>query len=338
MITLIAWFLLGSAGIIVAGTFLARAADVIAARTKLGGVWVGTILVATATSLPEIGTDVSAVLRGAVDLAVGDLFGSSMANMLILGIIALAPAGREVFRRATLDHALFAALATIMTAVAALAIVVRPEAALGRLGVTSIGLLALYLVASRLMASHTSVARVAEQVVEMTPAADLAHAETEAMSLRRASFTFGIAAFAILTITPWFAGIAHRLAEASGIGQTVVGTLLVGLTTSLPELVTSLTAVRLGAFDLAVGNLFGSNAFNMAMFGALDLASAPGPVLAIADEAHVVSAFAAIILMGMALAALVYRPARRGRVSIPMSVLLVAGYLSGVLLMIRGSG
>lgn len=338
MTILLAWFVVGAGAIVVAGTFLARAADVIAARTKLGGVWVGSILVATATSLPEIGTDVSAVLRGAVDLAVGDLFGSSMANMLILGVVALVPAGRDVFRRAALDHALFASLATIMTAIAAMAIMVRMEAALWRVGVVSIVLAALYLIASRLIARHTAIARVAEQVIEMTPAADLAQAHAEAMPLRRASVTFGVAALAILTITPWFAGVAHRLADATGIGQTVVGTSLVGLTTSLPELVTSLTAVRLGAFDLAVGNLFGSNAFNMAMFGALDLASSRGPVLAIAEQGHVISACVAIALMGMALAALVYRPARPGRLNIPMSLLLVAGYLAGVALMILGVG
>src|SRR5687768_11289764 len=104
MTILIAWFIAGAGAIVFSGTFLARSADVIAARTKLGGVWVGSILVATATSLPEIGTDVAAVHRGAIALAAGDLFGSSMANMLILAIIGFIGAGREVFRRATLDH------------------------------------------------------------------------------------------------------------------------------------------------------------------------------------------------------------------------------------------
>ena len=112
---------------------------------------------------------------------------------------------------------------------------------------------------------------------------------------------------------------------------------MITASTSLPELVTCLTAVRLGAFDLAVGNLFGSNAFNMAMFGALDLASGSGPVLAIAERGHVITALVAIILMAMALGALVYRPARRIRMRIPMSILLVGGYLAGTALMIRGA-
>ena len=70
--------------VVMAGTVLARNGDVIAARTKLGGASVGSVFLALATSLPEIVTDISAVRLGAIDLAAGDLPGSSMANMLIL--------------------------------------------------------------------------------------------------------------------------------------------------------------------------------------------------------------------------------------------------------------
>ena len=59
------------------GVALARSADVIAERTRLGGVWIGTVLLAGATSLPELGTSLSAVGIDAADLAVGNLFGSS---------------------------------------------------------------------------------------------------------------------------------------------------------------------------------------------------------------------------------------------------------------------
>ena len=107
--------LLAGAVVVTAGTRLARSADVIAARTHLGGAWVGSVLLAGATSLPELTTDIAAVRMGAVDLAAGDLFGSSMANMLILALVTLVPSGAELFRRATLDHVLYAALAIILT-------------------------------------------------------------------------------------------------------------------------------------------------------------------------------------------------------------------------------
>jgi len=68
------------------------------------------------------------------------------------------------------------------------------------------------------------------------------------------------------------AGSAKEIAEQSGISATVIGASLVGIATLLPELVTSIAAVRLGAFDLAVENFFGSNAFNMAAFFFVDVA------------------------------------------------------------------
>lgn len=89
-------FVLSAVAVIAAGVVLARAGDVIAARTRLGSVWVGTIFLAGATSLPELATDVAAVRMGAPDLAAGDLFGSTMANMLILGLVSFSP-GRELF-------------------------------------------------------------------------------------------------------------------------------------------------------------------------------------------------------------------------------------------------
>jgi len=78
------------AAAVLAGTALARLADRSADATGLGRIWIGSILLATATSLPELVTDVAAVRLEAVDLAVGDLFGSSMANMPILALVDLA--------------------------------------------------------------------------------------------------------------------------------------------------------------------------------------------------------------------------------------------------------
>ena len=70
---------------------------------------------------------------------------------------------------------------------------------------------------------------------------------------------------------------ANENAEQSGVIATFIGTSLVAITTSLPELVTTFAAVRLGAFDLAVSNLLGSNAFNMAAFFFVDVAYRSGP-------------------------------------------------------------
>ena len=112
-----------------------------------------------------------------------------------------------------------------------------------------------------------------------------------------------------------------------------MGTWLVGLSTSLPELVSSFAAVRMGAFDLAVGNLFGSNAFNMAIFLPLDLAQ-PGPaIFASLDPGHAISALFAVVLMSLGLAAIVYRAERRFVMIEPDCLLMVVVYGLGIWLL-----
>jgi len=328
-------FLVSALVIVLAGTWLARSGDVIAARTKLGGVWVGSVLLALATSLPELATDIAAVRMGAPDLAAGDLFGSTMANMLILAIVSLVPSGTELFRKAALDHVLYASLAILLTVIAAITVLARPTTTVAGVGAGSLLLIVTYAVGSRAAFRHGSLAREAGLTVEMSvaeaPAAE-SHALPEARSLRRAIVTFAAAALVILVAAPQFARSAEGVATVTGIGTTVVGTWLVGLATSLPELVTSLAAVRLRAYDLAVGNLFGSNALNMTIFPVLDVVHGRGPVLGVVSPVHALTALVGIALMAVAVAALVYRA--RGKVALlePSSALIIIGYVAGLAL------
>jgi cation:H+ antiporter len=332
-------FLIASAVVVMAGTVLARSGDVIAARTKLGGAWMGAVFLAFATSLPEIITDISAVRLGAIDLAVGDLFGSSMANMLILALISLAPAGVDMFRKVALDHALYGCLAIVMTVLATMGIVTRMAAPVLGIGAWSIVLVVTYAVTSSIAFRASAVVQTAGGVTEMS-GAESAPSEvgaTEAgvlhappMSLRRAMIQFLVAALVIVVAAPQFARAAEGLAVVSGLGHTFVGTWLVGLSTSLPELVTSMAAVRLRAYDLAVGNLFGSNAINMTIFAVLDPFHS-APILSVASADHILTALVSVALMTVALGTLVLR-GKRVAAREPGSVLLLFGYVSGIAL------
>lgn len=325
-------FLTSAAVVVGAGTALAHFADVIAERTRVGGLWVGAVLLAGATSLPELGTDVAAVRLGAADLAVGDLFGSSLANMLILAVVDLVAPRREVLRRVTLDHALAACLALSLNALAA-ALVLAPVGVLvAGVGPETVLLAGIYVVGTRAVYRHAT-RDLAE--ARATPAS---HDAAAPPSLRRAVLGFAVCAAVILLASPAVARGAHGLAALSGLGDTFVGTWLVGLSTSLPELVASLAAVRLGAYDLAVGNLFGSNAFNMALLVALDLAHPGGPLLAEVSRAHALSGLFAVVLMSLGLAAIVYRAKRRLRMLEPSSALLLLGYALALLALYRARG
>lgn len=308
-------FLLAGLAVVLAGVALARAADAIGAATGIGRLWIGTILLALGTSLPELVTDVSAVRLGLPNLAAGDLFGSSLANMLILGVIDLLPPRVGVLRSVALGHALSACTAILLTCLAAAFVFVQLAPAAGGVGLGASLLLVLYLAGARAGYLH------------QRTAGDLPPPPTPRARARLgwALAGFALAAAVVLAAAPRFAASAGALAHASGLGTTFFGTALVGLATSLPELASSIAAVRMRAYDLAVGNLFGSNACNMLVLFAMDLAH-PGSIFLALHPAHALTALFGVALMALGLAAIVFR-ADRIRLSLePSSLLVVLGY------------
>lgn len=304
MATLGLHFLVLAAIVAGAGTVLARAADAIAAATGLGRLLVGSVLLAAATSLPELAVDVAAVRAGHVDLAAGDLFGSSLMNLLILAGIDLSRRnGRKMLSREAASHALSATLAIAVTGLAGCAILTAgklPAVAFLGIGGWSWAILIAYLLGARML------------FIDQRISARLAPDEMsgERGGIWRPAATFLVAAAVLVTAGPRLAAVAAEIADRSGLGGTFVGTTLVALTTSLPELVASLVAVRLGAVDLAIGNVFGSNAFNMIMFVPLD-AVCPGSLFESVSTTHAVTAFAVIVATAITVLGQLYHVERR---------------------------
>jgi len=287
-----------------AGTVLARAADTIAEATGLGRLLVGSVLLAAATSLPELAVDIAAVRAGHADLAAGDLLGSSLMNLLILaGIDLCCRNGRKMLSREAASHALSATLAIAVTGLAGGAILTAgklPAVGLFGVGGWSWAILVAYLLGARMLFIDQRIsARVAP---DQMPRAR--------RDIWRPAAMFLGAAAALVTAGPRLAAVAADLADCTGLGGTFVGTALVALTTSLPELVASLAAVRLGAVDLAIGNVFGSNAFNMIMFVPLD-AVCPGSLFQAVSSAHAVTAFAVIVATAITVLGQLYHVERR---------------------------
>ncbi|MBW2190476.1 MAG: hypothetical protein JRG93_12965 [Deltaproteobacteria bacterium] len=136
-------FLLSAAVLVRAGASLAGYADQIAERMRMSRLFVGTLMLAFATSLPELVTDITAARAGAPDLAAGDLFGSSMANMAILAVIDLLYRG-NVWPSVALGHARVAAVAMALAAMAALSIFTQSTLAIGWVGLVPILIAVIY--------------------------------------------------------------------------------------------------------------------------------------------------------------------------------------------------
>ena len=333
-----AWiiFLLSAAIIVVAGTKLSHYGDRIAEHSGLGRLWIGVVLMAAATSLPEVFTTVSAGWLNAPDLAAGDLFGAGMSNMLTLGLIDLLHRQKRVWQQAALGHALTAALAMALTGLAAFFVLLHVNVTHLGVGLGSLTLFLLYMLGMRLVYRQEDMERRQREQGKLVEASIATREDvSRAVELRRAIIGFSLGALALLVAAPFLAWSAARIADETGTSATFIGTSLVAITTSLPELVTAVAAVRLGAFDLAVGNLFGSNAFNMAAFVFADLAYRDGGLLGSVSSAHALTALWSILMMNIGLMGIIYRAEKRFLLIEPDSLLMIVSYALGLWLLFR---
>lgn len=325
MASVVIGFILCGVAVFTAGIILSRSADQIGELTSLGGVWAGLVLLGAATSIPELVTDVSAVKIHCPDLAAGDLFGSSLTNMLILGLLDLALARGRMLREASFGAAMAAILAIALNAAGATLVLLRPQSNFLGIVPWSALLLVIYLTGARLICRWENSAEPGASESKLPQA-------RPRWALIWPIVEFGVGSILVFFAAPAFAGYAKQLARVTGFGDTFVGTWLLGFTTALPELVTSWAAVRIGAFDLAVSALFGSSAFNMVIFLPMDLAHQRGSIFASLDPALAVSGFLAVTLMAVGLASLTYRSERRFAVLQNGSGLLMTLYFLAICL------
>jgi cation:H+ antiporter len=299
-------FVVSGAVMTKAASALAGYADQIAERTNMSRLFVGTLMLAFATSLPEMVTEVTAARAGAPDLAVGDLLGSSMANMAILAIIDLLYRGK-VWPSVELGHARVAAVSIALHAIITLTILTRSDVQIGWLGLTPILITVFYVVAVFWFRRMPLLARPGLEMPKIPmhrPTGWSAEAAAK-QSLGGLWGRFGASALVIFASAPIVTLSVKAIADATGIAQTFLGASILGFTTSLPELIASMAAVRIGSYDMAVGNLFGSNTGNMCILVLSDLAYTGGPILTAVSPTSALSGIGAILLMAIAVAAIV---------------------------------
>ena len=295
-------FAIASVLIVIVAVKLAEYGDAIAIRTGLGGLFVGTLLIAGATSLPEVLTTISSLSIGEPNLAAGNLFGSNMFNMFLLAIVDVANFRKRILRGAALKHALTGSLTILLIGFALFFVLADINVSIGWVGIDSIIIMLLYVISIRLIyrqAPQPARSREAPAIPASVP------------KLGFALLGFGLAAAALIFITPWMVATGNEIAVVTGLGTTFIGTTLIALVTSLPELVTTITAIRIGAADMAVGNLFGSNMFNMFALGFTDVFFTQGRFLSVVDPVFLIIASLGLIMTGMALVGNLARLERR---------------------------
>lgn len=323
-------FLFSSAVVVYAAIKLAEYGDIIAVRTKLGGLFVGTIFLAGATSLPELIGSISAFQAGYPNLAAGNFFGSNMVNMMLLALVDLINYQVPLLRRIAINHALTAALTTILMLVAIISILDEVDAKIGWVGVDSLIIIGLY------FGGIWLIQRENRGPAEPAPVPEPAH---DFPTLRRGVIGFFITAVFLVLIVPVLVGASTEIAEITGLGTGFIGTALLSLVTSLPELLAALAAMRMNAFDMAVGNLFGSSVFNMLALGIADFFYVDGRFLGAIDENFVLVGLLGLLLTNMALIGNLARVERKFLFIELDTLATIVVYLLGMyLLFIRGIG
>jgi len=310
--------------ILLAGRQVARYGDVIAEKTGLGGAWVGVVLVAVTTSLPELFTGISSVtLAKAPDLTVGNLFGANTFNLLNLALLDIAYRRGPLLTAAGSGHLLTAGLSLLLVAFAAACLLVSRLVsfpAIGWVGVYTPVIFLLYLLMVRMIFNHE---RAQTSAIE-------APIKYGGVSLRQAYQRFAVPALFIAGAGVWLALVGKEMAEVTGLTQGFVGTMFLGFTTTLPEITVSFAALRLGATDLCVANMIGSNLINMAIIGIDDLFYTEGPILDTVSQNHLLTALVVILMTSVVIVGIILRPQRKTRVGASWySLALIAVFLLG---------
>jgi cation:H+ antiporter len=296
--------------IFLAGSQLAKHGDVIAERTGLGKEWIGLVLLATITSLPDLFTGVSAVtFHDLPDMAVSGVIGSCMFNMMTIAILDLVSKKEPISHRVHQGHMISAGFGIVLMGFAAMDILFGRHlpvlTCLNNTDPLSIVFIGVYLLSMKLIYSYER-----HRLQEFAGTAGPAPVEPTS-SLRKSVILFVVNSIIIVATACLLPGFGEQIAKITGWGESFIGSSFIAISTSLPELAVSFTCARRGSFDMAVASLLGSNLFNIAILGILDFCYVKQPLLRAVSPINTIAALAAMITMGIAVIGLTYRSEKK---------------------------
>lgn len=318
-----------AAVILLIGVRLSKSADVLADRTGLGEAVAGTVLLGASTSASGTVTSVVAAASGDADLAVSNALGGIAAQTLFLAVADMT------YRKANLEHAAASTSnltqSTVLIILLAIPLLAVELPAITVLGVSpfSVLLIAVYVLGVRLASRDRDAPMWHPQQTSATRK-DLPEDESQGQSLSRLLISFAFLVVAICAAGYVVARTGAVIAVETGLGGSVVGALMTATATSLPELVTTLAAVRNGALQLAVGGIIGGNMFDVLFLTASDVAYREGSILHAVGTKSTIWAMMGLIMTGILLLGLIRRE-RHGVANIGFeSALLVLAYAAAV--------
>lgn len=269
-------FLLSASVVVGAGVKLSKYGDALAAVSGLGRSFIGITLIALSTSIPELISSIGAItIVDAPDLAFGNVYGSNMFNMFIIFLLDFYFRKTDVYEGISESNILTALYAALVTVFSVLGFYIKVY--IGHVSLISVIILILFLYSS--------------YISYKLPDSDAPEEENgHGLTLGGVALRMSIAAFAIILSGLLLSKTADSIAASSGLGDSFVGSMFLAVVTSLPEASACYGAIKVGSVNMALGNLFGSNLFNMAIIPVTDAVYSHGPVFEHVSRGHMTAA------------------------------------------------
>ncbi len=280
--------------VVVSGVALSKIGDELCRKGVLPASIMGLVFFAAVTSLPEILASIGAVtVVRAPDMAIGNVTGSIMFNLMIVALLDLKTR-TPILAEAKGSHNISASVLIIMLGLLIGGISLNGltgwDGGILGVGMVSIMLAVIYFVAIRY------IWRLEEGLHDVV---DPGGAEKQDVFVLWGKFA--VAAAVIMFSSLFLAKVGKEMVSVMGWSELFVGTILLAFTTSMPEIVVSIAALAMGSVDMALGNIFGSNLFNILIIPGVDVIFREAPVLSVVSGDHAMTALLSVMLTGFIL-------------------------------------
>ena len=258
--------------VVVSSIRISSCVDELDKQTKMGGALIGGILLAGVTSLPELITSISSTtMLNNPDLAFGNILGSNAFNIFILAVGNLFFIKAIIFNHTGKSNTKTNIISTVIYLIILFSFYSLTMGRIGHVGISSIFIGILYYINLRLISDEEDANSSCDQ---------------SCCSLPLLIFQFIFWAIVLVFSSLFISITTDKIAQSTGIGSSFIGAMFLGVATSLPEMTSLISLIRLKNYDLAVGNIVGSNLFNFAIIALTDLFYLSGSIFEIADTSN----------------------------------------------------
>ncbi|OEH86290.1 cation transporter [Desulfuribacillus stibiiarsenatis] len=322
------YFLIASIVTVYSAMKLSNYADVLSEKTSFGGLLIGTVLLAAATSLPEVTTTISAIVIDNPDIAIANVLGSNIFNVLVIAVFDILFRRKRLFLLASYTHRITATLGIVLTIIVMVAMLLDTTYQLIGIGLSSILLVIVYGLGMWVISKINIQVKSHILQEEIQAESKITEPKVADISVRQAVIGFAVFSLVILVSGSALAILGDKIAIITGLGSTFVGSFLIAATTSLPEVVSVYAALKLSNVNLALGAVLGSNIFNMLIIAFADLVYRHGSILGAIDPIQFVTAFGGAVMALLLLVTLFYRKAKNLWVySIPPTIIVITYFI-----------